>query len=100
MERYQDSLGKFYPSTCLVELLPDLEWKYPGTRRAALQALEVAMSTRRPFALILLGGQMSEMDGFHAGGRNKKKPPIGWPDARVKHGRYLSRWAWQLLVAT
>jgi two-component system sensor histidine kinase/response regulator len=32
--------------------------------RAALQALEIAKSTGRPFPLILLDGQMPEMDGF------------------------------------
>ena len=32
--------------------------------RAALQALQVAKSTGRPFPLILLDGQMPEMDGF------------------------------------
>jgi CheY-like chemotaxis protein len=32
--------------------------------RAALQALEIAKSTGRPFPLVLLDGQMPEMDGF------------------------------------
>ena len=32
--------------------------------RAALQALEVAKSAGDPFLLILLDGQMPEMDGF------------------------------------
>jgi len=32
--------------------------------RVALQALEIAKSTGRPFPLILLDGQMPEMDGF------------------------------------
>src|SRR5436190_15599609 len=32
--------------------------------RAALQALEGAKSTGRPFPLILLDGEMPEMDGF------------------------------------
>jgi signal transduction histidine kinase/CheY-like chemotaxis protein len=44
--------------------------------RAALQALEVAKSTGRPFPLILLDGHMPEMDGFTLAERIKKDPDL------------------------
>jgi CheY-like chemotaxis protein len=43
---------------------------------AALQALEVAKSTGRPFPLILLDGQMPEMDSFTLAERIKKDPDL------------------------
>ncbi|MGB9334462.1 MAG: PAS domain S-box protein [Candidatus Acidiferrales bacterium] len=43
---------------------------------AALQALEIAKSTGRPFPLILLDGQMPEMDGFTLAERIKKDPKL------------------------
>jgi two-component system sensor histidine kinase/response regulator len=44
--------------------------------RAALQALEIAKSTGRSFPLILLDGQMPEMDGFAVAERIKKDPEL------------------------
>jgi two-component system, sensor histidine kinase and response regulator len=44
--------------------------------RAALQALEIARSTGRPFPLILLDGQMPEMDGFTLAEQIKKDPDL------------------------
>ena len=44
--------------------------------RAALQALEIAKSTGRPFPLILLDGQMPEMDGFTLAELIKKDPDL------------------------
>jgi two-component system sensor histidine kinase/response regulator len=44
--------------------------------RAALQALEIAKSTGRPFPLILLDGQMPEMDGFTLADLIKKDPDL------------------------
>src|SRR5208282_6186300 len=42
--------------------------------RAALQAIEVAKSTGHPFPLILLDGQMPEMDGFTLAEQIQKDP--------------------------
>ena len=42
--------------------------------RAALQALQIAKSTGHPFPLILLDGQMPEMDGFTLAEQIKKDP--------------------------
>jgi two-component system, sensor histidine kinase and response regulator len=44
--------------------------------RAALQALEIAKSTGRPFPLILLDGQMPELDGFALAEQIKKDPDL------------------------
>jgi PAS domain S-box-containing protein len=44
--------------------------------RAALQALEVAKSSGRPFPLVLVDGQMPEMDGFTLADRIKKDPDL------------------------
>jgi signal transduction histidine kinase/DNA-binding response OmpR family regulator len=44
--------------------------------RAALQALEVAMSMGNPFPLILLDGQMPEMDGFTLAEEIRKTPEL------------------------
>ncbi|MFZ3244781.1 MAG: MHYT domain-containing protein [Candidatus Acidiferrales bacterium] len=44
--------------------------------RAALQALEVARSTGHPFPLILLDGQMPEMDGFTLAEKIKNDPEL------------------------
>jgi len=44
--------------------------------RAALQALEIAKSTGHPFPLILLDGQMPEMDGFALADQIQKEPGL------------------------
>jgi PAS domain S-box-containing protein len=44
--------------------------------RAALQALEIAKSTGRPFPLVLLDGQMPEMDGFTLADCIRKDPDL------------------------
>ena len=44
--------------------------------RVALQALEIAKSTGHPFPLILLDGQMPEMDGFALAEQIKKNPDL------------------------
>jgi PAS domain S-box-containing protein len=44
--------------------------------RAALQALQVAKSTGRPFPLVLLDGQMPEMDGFTLADFIRKDPEL------------------------
>ena len=43
---------------------------------AAIQALQVAMSTERPFPLSLLDGQMPEMDGFALAEEIRKNPRL------------------------
>ena len=49
--------------------------------RAALQALEAAKTAGHPFQLILLDGQMQEMDGFAVAERIRKNP--GLVDTKV-----------------
>jgi two-component system sensor histidine kinase/response regulator len=44
--------------------------------RAALQALEIVKSTGHPFPLILLDGQMPEMDGFVLAEQIQKDPGL------------------------
>ena len=44
--------------------------------RNALQALQIARDTGRPFPLILLDGQMPEMDGFTLAEQIKKEPEM------------------------
>jgi CheY-like chemotaxis protein len=44
--------------------------------RVALQALEVAKGTGQPFSLILLDGQMPDMDGFALAGEIQKDPGL------------------------
>jgi len=44
--------------------------------RAALQALEIAKSTGHPFPLMLLDGQMPEMDGFTLAEQIQKDPGL------------------------
>ena len=44
--------------------------------RAALQALEVAKNSGRPFPLVLLDGQMPEMDGFTLAERITRDPEL------------------------
>lgn len=44
--------------------------------RAALQALEIAQSTGRPFPLVLMDGQMPEMDGFTLAEHIQRNPNL------------------------
>jgi PAS domain S-box-containing protein len=44
--------------------------------RSALQALEIAKSTGRPFPLIVVDGQMPEMDGFSLATEIRKDPAL------------------------
>ena len=44
--------------------------------RAALQAIEAAKNTGRPFSLFLIDGQMPEMDGFTLAEKIKKHPDL------------------------
>jgi len=44
--------------------------------RAALQALEIAKSTGHPFPLMLLDGQMPDMDGFALAEQIQKEPDL------------------------
>ena len=47
-----------------------------GGGKAALQALEIAKSAGQPFSLVLLDGQMPEIDGFMLAERIQKEPGL------------------------